>query len=490
MPRMSVTEPQPPSSREVEDLLQPQRKLLARLRRAPSVSKSDLDDAIGQVTELAAAVLGVERASVWRLAEGGAQLDCVDLFVRGASAHRREGSLEKDACPSYFGALQTERLIAAADARKDPRTGELGEGYLVPNDIGAMLDAPIFLRGAMVGVVCHEHVGGTRRWNLWEELVASTLADFVAHVLEVEERARELRESEENFRRLFEAAPTPLVLARVADGTLGLLNSRAREIMGIDVVEPYALAAERFYADPEDRNRFLADIAERGFVDQRELTMCTLSGERRQCMLSARALVYRGQPHIAVGINDVTQLKTIEAQLREAAMRDPLTGLFNRRHFYEVAARELDRARRYHRPLSLAMLDADHFKDKNDRFGHGVGDEILVALAKIASAELRKTDVLARYGGEELVVLFTETELDEAVRVAERLRAAVSDGPLPTSAGPVPLTISGGVVQLGSGDESLEALIERADRALYRAKALGRDRVEQAGPPAEPSAEE
>lgn len=479
---MSASDQQPPSSREVEILLEPQRKLLERLRRAPSVSKSDLDDAIGQVTELAAAVLGVERASVWRLGEGGARLECVDLFVRATRAHRKEGALGIDACPRYFAALQTERIIAAPDACLDPRTAELQHPYLTGNRIGAMLDAPIFLRGAMVGVLCHEHVGGARRWNLWEELVAGTLADFVAHVLEVEERAKELRESEENFRRLFEAAPTPLVLARVADGTLGLLNSRAREIAGVDDYEPYALDAERFYADPDDRNRFLADIREHGFVDNRELSMRTLDGQTRECLVSARALVFRGQPHIAVGFSDVTDLKRIEARLREAAMRDPMTGLFNRRHFYEVGARELDRARRYARPLSLAMLDADHFKDKNDRFGHGVGDEILVALAKTAAGALRKTDVLARYGGEELVVLFTETELDEAARVTERLRAAVADAPLMTSAGPIPLTVSGGVVGWSSADATLEAFIDRADRALYRAKDLGRNRVERGEP--------
>src|SRR5699024_5827808 len=132
---MSASDQQPPSSREVEILLEPQRKLLERLRRAPSVSKSDLDDAIGQVTELAAAVLGVERASVWRLGEGGARLECVDLFVRATRAHRKEGALGIDACPRYFAALQTERIIAAPDACLDPRTAELQHPYLTGNRI-------------------------------------------------------------------------------------------------------------------------------------------------------------------------------------------------------------------------------------------------------------------------------------------------------------------------------------------------------------------
>jgi diguanylate cyclase (GGDEF)-like protein len=480
---MSGPEQLPPSSREVEDLLEPQRRRLAQLRRAAIVSKGDLDEAIEQVTELASAVLGVDRASVWRLGEGG-RLECVDLFVRATSTHHLAAFLTVESCPSYFEALRTERLVAAADARTDPRTAELDAPYLAPNGIGAMLDAPIFVRGAMVGVVCHEHVGPARCWNLWEELVAGTLADFVAHVLEVEERAEELRKSEENFRRLFEAAPTPLVLARVADGKLGLLNSRAREMLGVEVTGPYEVDAAQFYESVDDRNRLLADVAAHGFADNRELSIRTTGGLTRPCLVSARALAYRGAPHVAVGFSDVTELKAIEAKLREAAMRDPLTGLFNRRHFYEVGARELERTRRYGRPLSLAMLDVDHFKEKNDRYGHGVGDEILVSLARVAATALRKTDVLARYGGEEFVVLFTETGIDEAARVTERLRAAVANALLVTSAGPVSITVSGGVVGCSAADTTLERLVERADRALYRAKDRGRDRVEREEPPA------
>ena len=470
-----------PSSREVEDLLQPQRKLLARLRGADVVSKGDLDQAIGQVTELASAVLGVERASVWRLTEQGERLECVDLFLRTERVHRTAVALSMTTCPQYFAALHTERIIAAGDACRDPRTTALEVGYLVPNNIGAMLDVPIFLRGKMIGALCHEHVGGRRQWNLWQELIAGTLADFVAHVFEVEERARELRESAESFRTLFEAAPTPLLLARISDGTIGLLNSRAREIMRLPAdVAPYEVEAARFYANAADRAAIHEDLRTHGHVDDREVPLRTFDGQPRQCLLSARPLVYRGEPHVVVGFSDVTALKEIEQRLRDVAMRDSLTGLYNRRHFYEAAALELERARRYGRPLALAMVDADKFKEKNDRYGHRVGDELLVELAKMASADLRRTDVLARIGGEEFVLLFTETELDEATRVTERLRETIAASPIATSAGPVAMTISGGVAAWSREDASLEALVDRADQALYRAKALGRNRVERA----------
>jgi len=472
-------DPVPPTSRQVDELLRPHRKLLARLRRA-DLSKTDLVEALRQVTELAAAVLDVERASVWRLADGGQRLVCLDLFQREAGEHSAGAEIALTAVPAYFAALQTERWIAADDAGADPRTAEFRDGYLVPNGIGAMLDSPIFVRGEMVGVVCQEHVGGVRRWNLWEELVAATLGDFVAYVLEAEERAKELRASEESFRRLFEAAPTPMVLARVSDGKLALFNPRAKEIMAIpDDVGPYELLASTFYERLEDRERILQDLRTAGFVEGREVPMRSLDGKRHWCLLSARTLVYRNEAHIAVGISDVSGLKEIEDRLREAAMRDPLTGVYNRRHFYDAGRRELERARRYDRPVSIAMLDADHFKEKNDRHGHGVGDEILVALAHTMKGGLRQSDMMARYGGEEFVVLFPETDLDEAERVTERLRASIAASPVPTAAGPVAVTVSAGVVGWARGEESLESFIGRADRALYEAKGLGRDRVQR-----------
>jgi diguanylate cyclase (GGDEF)-like protein len=124
------------------------------------------------------------------------------------------------------------------------------------------------------------------------------------------------------------------------------------------------------------------------------------------------------------------------------------------------------------------MFDADHFKEKNDRYGHVVGDELLVAFTRIAAAELRKSDVIARYGGEEIVVLFPETELDAAFAVAERVRKKLAEQPIATSAGEVSLTCSGGVVSW-AGEGTVNRLIERADRALYVAKSSGRNRIER-----------
>ena len=480
---MSV-EPEVPSSRRVEELLHPHRKLLARLRRSDALTRGDVDGALRQVTELAAQVLGVDRVSVWRLTDCAERIECLDMFVRARSAHEKAAPLEKKDAGRYFEALETERCIVAPDARTDTRTSEL-DSYLRAHGIGAMLDAPVFLHGEMGGVVCHEHVGGPRHWQLWEELVAGTMADFVALVMEAEERERAQAEAaryrkdleaETALRSVFEAAPVPLVMARL-DGNIELFNARAIEVIGVPPgIEPGTIHASRFYSNQEDRQRVLAEVKEKGFVDGYELLMKTWTGEERWCLASARTVVFHGAPHVIMGLSEISAQKQVEARLRDAATRDPLTGIHNRRHFFDIAAKELERSRRYRRPLSLAMLDADHFKQKNDQYGHLVGDELLIAFGRLAAQELRQSDLVARFGGEELVALFPETELDAAFAVTDRIRQKLGASPLATAAGPVSLTCSGGVVAWTEG-ESLEKLVDRADRALYAAKAAGRNRV-------------
>lgn len=161
----------------------------------------------------------------------------------------------------------------------------------------------------------------------------------------------------------------------------------------------------------------------------------------------------------------------------EAASRtDFLTGVCNRRHFYELAERELAVAQRYHQDLALVLFDADRFKDVNDRYGHQVGDEVLKRLTAAAQHNLRAADVLARHGGEELVVLLPCGDEHAAMVVAEHIRKAAAAEVMETELGPVSVTLSAGVAQAIEGD-TVDAMVARADRALYVAKRAGRDRV-------------
>ncbi len=165
------------------------------------------------------------------------------------------------------------------------------------------------------------------------------------------------------------------------------------------------------------------------------------------------------------------------ARMREMAIRDALTGVFNRHYFFRRASYELARAQRYGRPLGIIMLDIDHFKQINDTYGHGVGDQVLRGIAAMCQNSLRKSDILGRYGGEEFVILLPETTIDTTRFVANRLHAHLASQPIATDAGQVEVTVSVGITAYIPTDESLKSIFRRADQALYTAKNKGRNRV-------------
>ena len=177
--------------------------------------------------------------------------------------------------------------------------------------------------------------------------------------------------------------------------------------------------------------------------------------------------------------NQIARVEKRAQELRNESLRDGLTGLWNRRAYDGRIAEEVTRAVRYKSPLSIALFDIDRFKALNDAHGHRVGDAVLHALAGRILRMLRQSDFLARYGGEEFAVIFPNTELSKAAVAGEKIRSATRGETIPTSAGPLRVTVSIGVASLAPRGTP-EALFEDADRALYRAKAAGRDRVEAA----------
>jgi diguanylate cyclase (GGDEF)-like protein len=181
----------------------------------------------------------------------------------------------------------------------------------------------------------------------------------------------------------------------------------------------------------------------------------------------------------AVIFADVTNQVRLREELRQNAETDSLTGIANRRRFHQALEIECMRYTRGHSPFSLLLLDLDFFKTVNDRFGHPVGDVVLRRVAQRLHGCLRKTDLLARYGGEEFSVLLPETRADGAGVIAERMRMAVCQAPVEVEGLQIPMTISVGIAG-HTTDEEVDSpiLLKRADLALYRAKALGRNRVE------------
>jgi len=164
------------------------------------------------------------------------------------------------------------------------------------------------------------------------------------------------------------------------------------------------------------------------------------------------------------------------AELRRLAAEDPLTGLANRGAFSEALGREVARARRHGGPLSLAVLDVDHFKAVNDRYGHAAGDQVLRGLAHAIAPLVRAEQLVARIGGEEMALLLPEVPLEKASAFAEKLRALVEGRGFVHEGDRIAVTVSIGVAALAAGDDA-EALLGRADARLYDAKRAGRNRV-------------
>jgi two-component system, cell cycle response regulator len=282
---------------------------------------------------------------------------------------------------------------------------------------------------------------------------------------------------------------------------LAVLEERGGEA-GVDLVLCDLLMPE------VDGFTFLARLGE--VTESRELPVIVLTGEQdletkvqaleagasdyltkpfAEAELVARAKVHLDLKRLREELRDANE------RLREMVNRDPLTGVFNQRHWRNLLARELDRSRRHGRVLSVIVADLDHFKGINDRFGHLAGDLVLKAAARVFADNLRAHDSVGRYGGEEFVVLLPETGLEEAVRAAERLRRAIAGLRFAGLDG-LQVSISLGVAEAAGGGPAdfpaaaavpdgaydpsgpaVDALIHAADEALYEAKRAGRDRV-------------
>ena len=176
---------------------------------------------------------------------------------------------------------------------------------------------------------------------------------------------------------------------------------------------------------------------------------------------------------VAARVSTHVELKQQRDQLEKLAMKDQLTDVYNRHYLLEVANHKVARAMRHKHPLSLLMIDVDHFKNVNDSYGHPKGDEILKAVSQLLIEQTRKEDVVARFGGEEFVILMDHCGQPEVGEKAENLRQLVES----LNPGGINVTVSIGLAELNPGEESFSGLLKRADTAVYAAKDQGRNQV-------------
>jgi len=304
------------------------------------------------------------------------------------------------------------------------------------------------------------------------------VASFGLDVTERKQAEEALTTEKRFFDALIESTPGAFYVID-AKGNYRRWNNYLNRLTGLSDRELQNRASLLNFLE-EDRPRAAAamkEAIENGYA-QAELQMLTHDQGARHFFVSVRRFVAGDATYLVWAGVDTTDRRAKMKVLEHQAQIDPLTQVANRGRFVEIANQEIARCRRYGHPLSLWMLDVDHFKVVNDTYGHHAGDVALQSLMATSREALRDWDVMGRMGGEEFAVVLPETDTTQALQVAERLRMAVAATDIPIEDGTVVhLTVSTGIATATDDDITVETLLDRADKALYEAKRSGRDKV-------------
>ncbi|MBM5571363.1 MULTISPECIES: GGDEF domain-containing protein [Deefgea] len=287
-----------------------------------------------------------------------------------------------------------------------------------------------------------------------------------------------LSASETRFRQMIEAMPIGLILARAQDKLIIYINKPAAQIL--DMPQASALS-KRVFEIYADRDSFTSQISAISISSTSQSLECILirnTGESFWANVSMSLVDVAETQTLLIGIADISAQKRLEAELKHQATTDHLSGLYNRAHFINSSNKEIQRIQRLKKNASLMMLDIDHFKRVNDNFGHDAGDLVIQIIALTCQEILRDIDLLGRLGGEEFAALLPETSVEEALKVAERLRATIENRQIKLKNGQIiNITSSIGVTEVTHQDEMIDFALKRADLALYSSKNNGRNRV-------------
>jgi diguanylate cyclase (GGDEF)-like protein/PAS domain S-box-containing protein len=351
-------------------------------------------------------------------------------------------------------------------------------------------------------------IGGKERWRSASfSPLSETTAILVAHDITAQKRAEDaLQRAEQRYRGLFEDAPAMYVITRTVEGSPVIVdcNELFSRTLGYSRDELLGQAVADLYS-PASRIQLL----EGGY--RRALAGEFKTEERELLARDGRIVptVVRAVPEVDPAGNvsgtramfiDITERRQAEEELRSIkneleiinlelrqslerekllACTDGLTNLCNHRYFFELAAREFKAAARYRHSLTFLMFDMDHFKHVNDTLGHAAGDKLLVKVAQATNAHVRASDVVARYGGDEFIVMLPHASAQKAILIAERIRTSIAAIPVEIDKEPFVITLSIGIAETRYEpmDENVERIIQCADEAMYKAKQSGRNRT-------------
>jgi len=463
-----------------EARLKAQQQALLNLAKDVNLNSGDLSQALHTLTETAAHTLDVERVSVWLFDESRRRIACQDLYERITDGHMWDQELSAEEYPAYFKALDEDRVIAAHDAHRDPRTREFSGPYLSRLGITSLLDAPIRVDGKTVGVVCHEHIGDAREWTLDEQTFAGSIADMAALALERAERRR----ADDKLRlaaKVFESTKEGIIIAD-AEGSIQFVNPAFTDITGYGLDEVVGKNPRLLQSDRQDakfHRRMWTRLVRDGHWEG-EIWNRHKNGQAYaewQTISVIRDEHGRVSHYVSI-FHDISERVRREEEIRHQAYHDPLTGLPNRQLFIDRLRLASAQAQRRDKRLAVLFIDLDRFKEINDTLGHQAGDELLITVAQRMTRCIREADTLARLGGDEFTVLLPDVmRMDDVCKTARRIVASLE----------TPQRINGQRVQISTSigiaiypDDGLDAdtLLANADAAMYRAKKRGRNRFE------------
>ena len=274
--------------------------------------------------------------------------------------------------------------------------------------------------------------------------------------------------------------PETSILVHEKHGLILDANSAAVARFGYSLQELSQMSIHSLYADNNEINNspyITNSILHIDSAENWETIFHCRNGEEIYVWITSSSIMFNEKPAIMSVIRDITGKKDLEEHLSQQASTDYLTGIMNRRAFESRFRHEIVRSKRYSHPVSVLLIDIDDFKQINDTFGHEAGDEALKFLVLITQTQLRDTDFFARYGGEEFIIALTESNIQNAENVGNRIRKTVECTKFSTGETSLKITISIGVTELKKTDSIIQNVISRADTALYKAKRDGKNQV-------------
>ncbi len=480
----------------------------------------DFKEVLIRIARHTAHICRAYRCSIFLLEEGEAGPIACPFMSQFADGHvdiklwkrfKGEAKVSVNTLPSLEPAVQQQRAVIINDVNQaEPALQE----WVKPYDITSLLVVPLVTHGQTIGVMVLDQVEPDHHFTPEQADLAMAIGDRVAVSIEnaslytaQQQLTRQLTTLHRVTASLLETLDRETLVDRVLEGAFALTSKAKRATLFLvetssgDIYvartrghppptlsphnSPGTQAALRAIRARRPVFTPAVDVAPSKVVRVEDLRHPALAvplivEERPLGVLLLEGGPFKGEDVEVMAAFAATAAAALHnallhAQVQELAMTDALTGIYNRRALFLLGQREVERAKRFGRTLTAIMFDLDHFKRVNDMYGHTVGDQVLAQVARLCQSELRQTDLLGRYGGEEFVALLPETEVPAAWQTAERLRQRVARTPIETARGTIRITISLGVALLSGELPSLENLMERADQALYAAKQAGRN---------------